>query len=58
MEFDMESINPIAVVFAILGALISLFVMKNVEVNMIFKILTPIATFVACYIITSFQFRD
>lgn len=51
-------INPMAAVFGLVGALISLIVMKNVETPVIFRILTPIATFVACYLLTSFQLKD
>lgn len=57
LELGGMELNPVAILFAFVGALISMVVMKKVEVNIIFKILTPIATFVACYIVTSIQLR-
>ncbi len=44
MEFD-----PIALVFGLAGAGLSLIISKNVELGMFWKIMTPIATGLACY---------
>lgn len=57
-EIGGMEINPKALLFGVLGAAISVFVMKSVQVNIVFRILTPIATFVVCYLLTSIQLRD
>lgn len=53
-----EDMNPAAMVLAVIAAIISLVMISMVEINIIFKILTPVATFVVAYIVTSFQLKD
>jgi hypothetical protein len=58
IEIGGFELNPMALIFSTVGALISMIVMKGVEINIIFRILTPILTFIACYILTSIQFQN
>ena len=48
---DFEDINPMAVFLGIAGAGITLFMMKygGAEISFFWKLLTPIATFFACF---------
>ncbi len=52
---DFEDINPIAVIFGIVGAALTLFMMRGVfgfggvDIGLMWKILTPIVTFFACF---------
>ena len=51
---DGIELNPKAALMAVLGAIISLFVMKNVEVGIIFKILSFVGTLIVCYFMVDF----
>lgn len=53
--FEDFEINPKAVLMALVGAIVSLYVMKNVEVGIIFKILSFFATFIVCYFMVDFM---
>lgn len=52
---DGIELNPKAAILAVVGAFISLYVMKNVEVGIIFKILGFIGTLIVCYFMTDFM---
>jgi len=49
--FDDMEINPMQIGMALLGAIVSLFVMSKVEVGIIFKIGSFIGTAVVCYFV-------
>lgn len=50
---DLEDINPIAVVFGLVGAFITMMMARysGAEITLFWKILTPIATFFASFAI-------
>ena len=52
--FEDIELNPKAALMAVLGAMISLYVMKNVEVGIIFKILSFVGTLIVCYFMVEF----
>lgn len=55
MDFSEIEFNPAAAGLALLGGFLSLFVMKNVEVSIIWKILSLILTTIVCYFMVSFM---
>ena len=51
----LDEINPIYLALSLFGGLIALFVMKNVEVGLIFKIGAFVGTLIICYIMVDFM---
>lgn len=49
--FDDMELNPMAVALALLAAILSIIVMSKVEVGIIYKIGSFIATFIVSYIV-------
>ncbi len=60
---DFEDINPIAVLFGIIGGAMTLFMMRGVfgfggvDIGLMWKILTPIVTFAVCFLLTQKMFE-
>ena len=50
-----EELNPAAAVLAVIAAIISMVMMSGIEINIIFKILAPVATLVVAYMVVNFQ---
>lgn len=53
---DLEDINPIAVIFGVVGAALGFFIVSRMSgaefsVGIVWQILTPIVTGVACFFI-------
>jgi len=55
---DFEDIHPMAAFLALLGSGITIFMMKvaGADIGFIWKILTPIATFFACFFLAQKMF--
>ena len=52
---DLDDISPAAVILALVGAVVTIIMFKiagasgKVEIGFIWKILTPVLTFIACF---------
>ena len=53
--FDDLELNPLAIGAGVIGAIISLVVMKGSPAGIVFKILGCIATGIVCYFVFDFQ---
>lgn len=49
-DFD---VNPVALALGLVGGIVSIFVIGKVQVNIIFKILSFIASTIVCYLVAS-----
>ena len=50
---ELDEINPIGLIGGVLGGILAVIVMSNVEVGIIYKIGSFVGTAIVCYIMTS-----